>query len=237
MSSNMKGKTLKLKLENLRELEPITKNQEKVFKSYEDGYNLCLSGSAGSGKTFLALYLALEDVLSKDTPYEKVVIIRSVVPTRDIGFLPGNEDEKLDAYAGPYKGIMTELFADGNAWEKLVNQQFVEFTSTSFIRGITISNAIVIVDEMQNLNFHELDSVITRLGEATKLIMCGDYYQSDFDKERDRSGILNFLEIIQRMKYFDHIEFSWEDIVRSGLVREYIMTKEQMVDDGQIQKI
>ena len=237
MSSNMKGKTLKLKLENLRELEPITKNQEKVFKSYEDGYNLCLSGSAGSGKTFLALYLALEDVLNKDTPYDKVVIIRSVVPTRDIGFLPGNEDEKLDAYAGPYKGIMTELFADGNAWEKLVNQQFVEFTSTSFIRGITISNAIVIVDEMQNLNFHELDSVITRLGEATKLIMCGDYYQSDFDKERDRSGILNFLEIIQRMKYFDHIEFSWEDIVRSGLVREYIMTKEQMVDDGQIQKI
>jgi len=237
MSSNMKGKTLKLKLENLRELEPITKNQEKVFKSYEDGYNLCLSGSAGSGKTFLALYLALEDVLNKDTPYDKVVIIRSVVPTRDIGFLPGNEDEKLDAYAGPYKGIMTELFADGNAWEKLVNQQFVEFTSTSFIRGITISNAIVIVDEMQNLNFHELDSVITRLGEATKLIMCGDYYQSDFDKEKDRSGILNFLEIIQRMKYFDHIEFSWEDIVRSGLVREYIMTKEQMVDDGQIQKI
>lgn len=233
----MKGKTLKLKLENLRELEPITKNQEKVFKSYEDGYNLCLSGSAGSGKTFLALYLALEDVLNKDTPYDKVVIIRSVVPTRDIGFLPGNEDEKLDAYAGPYKGIMTELFADGNAWEKLVNQQFVEFTSTSFIRGITISNAIVIVDEMQNLNFHELDSVITRLGEATKLIMCGDYYQSDFDKEKDRSGILNFLEIIQRMKYFDHIEFSWEDIVRSGLVREYIMTKEQMVDDGQIQKI
>ena len=237
MSSNIKGKTLKLKLENLRELEPITKNQERVFKSYEDGYNLCLSGSAGSGKTFLALYLALEDVLNKDTPYDKVVIIRSVVPTRDIGFLPGNEDEKLDAYAGPYKGIMTELFADGNAWEKLVNQQFVEFTSTSFIRGITISNAIVIVDEMQNLNFHELDSVITRLGEATKLIMCGDYYQSDFDKERDRSGILNFLEIIQRMKYFDHIEFSWEDIVRSGLVREYIMTKEQMVDDGQIQKI
>jgi phosphate starvation-inducible PhoH-like protein len=233
----MKGKSLKLKLENLRQLEPITKNQERVFKTYENGYNLCLSGSAGSGKTFLALYLALEDVLSKDTPYERVVIIRSVVPTRDIGFLPGNEDEKLDAYAGPYKGIMTELFADGNAWEKLVNQQYVEFTSTSFIRGITISNAIVIVDEMQNLNFHELDSVITRLGEATKLIMCGDYYQSDFDKERDRSGILSFLEIIQRMKYFDHIEFSWEDIVRSGLVREYIMTKEQMVDDGQIQKI
>lgn len=230
-------KTLKLKLENLRELEPITKNQERVFKSYEEGFNLCLSGSAGSGKTFLALYLALEDVLSKETPYEKVVIIRSVVPTRDIGFLPGNEDEKLDAYAGPYKGITSELFADSQAWEKLGNQSLIEFTSTSFIRGITISNAIVVVDEMQNLNFHELDSVITRLGEGTKLLLCGDYYQSDFDKERDRSGILNFLNIVQNMKYFEHIEFSWEDIVRSGLVREYIMTKEQMVEDGQIQKI
>ena len=230
-------KTLKLKLENLRELEPITKNQERVFKSYEEGFNLCLSGSAGSGKTFLALYLALEDVLSKETPYEKVVIIRSVVPTRDIGFLPGNEDEKLDAYAGPYKGITSELFADSQAWEKLGNQSLIEFTSTSFIRGITISNAIVVVDEMQNLNFHELDSVITRLGEGTKLLLCGDYYQSDFDKERDRSGILNFLNIVQNMKYFDHIEFSWEDIVRSGLVREYIMTKEQMVEDGQVQKI
>jgi predicted ribonuclease YlaK len=176
-------------------------------------------------------------VLSKETPYERVVIIRSVVPTRDIGFLPGNEDEKLDAYAGPYKGITSELFADSQAWEKLGNQSLIEFTSTSFIRGITISNAIVVVDEMQNLNFHELDSVITRLGEGTKLLLCGDYYQSDFDKERDRSGILNFLNIVQNMKYFDHIEFSWEDIVRSGLVREYIMTKEQMVEDGQVQKI
>jgi|AOAMet2_C49A8_35_1029299.scaffolds.fasta_scaffold04617_2 phosphate starvation-inducible PhoH-like protein len=237
-NSNQRNmKTLKLKLENLRELEPITKNQERVFKSYEEGFNLCLSGSAGSGKTFLALYLALEDVLSKETPYERVVIIRSVVPTRDIGFLPGNEDEKLDAYAGPYKGITSELFADSQAWEKLGNQSLIEFTSTSFIRGITISNAIVVVDEMQNLNFHELDSVITRLGEGTKLLLCGDYYQSDFDKERDRSGILNFLNIVQNMKYFDHIEFSWEDIVRSGLVREYIMTKEQMVEDGQVQKI
>ena len=182
-NSNQRNmKTLKLKLENLRELEPITKNQERVFKSYEEGFNLCLSGSAGSGKTFLALYLALEDVLSKETPYERVVIIRYVVPTRDIGFLPGNEDEKLDAYAGPYKGITSELFADSQAWEKLGNQSLIEFTSTSFIRGITISNAIVVVDEMQNLNFHELDSVITRLGEGTKLLLCGDYYQSDFDK-------------------------------------------------------
>ena len=233
----MLNKTLKLKLENLKELEPITKNQEKVFKYYADGYNLCLSGSAGSGKTFLALYLALQDVLDKNTPFDKVVIIRSVVPTREIGFLPGDEEEKLDAYAGPYKGITSELFSDSEAWQKLINQNAVEFMSTSFIRGITISNAIVIVDEMQNLNFHELDSVITRLGECSKLIICGDYYQSDFEKQKDKDGVIHFLKIVQQMKYFEHVEFSWEDIVRSGLVREYIMTKEQLVNSGQIQKI
>jgi phosphate starvation-inducible PhoH-like protein len=233
----MLNKTLKLKLENLKELEPITKNQEKVFKYYADGYNLCLSGSAGSGKTFLALYLALQDVLDKNTPFDKVVIIRSVVPTREIGFLPGDEEEKLDAYAGPYRGITSELFSDSEAWQKLINQNAVEFMSTSFIRGITISNAIVIVDEMQNLNFHELDSVITRLGECSKLIICGDYYQSDFEKQKDKDGVIHFLNIVQRMKYFEHVEFSWEDIVRSGLVREYIMTKEQLVNSGQIQKI
>jgi phosphate starvation-inducible PhoH-like protein len=233
----MLNKTLKLKLENLKELEPITKNQEKVFKYYADGYNLCLSGSAGSGKTFLALYLALQDVLDKNTPFDKVVIIRSVVPTREIGFLPGDEEEKLDAYAGPYRGITSELFSDSEAWQKLINQNAVEFMSTSFIRGITISNAIVVVDEMQNLNFHELDSVITRLGECSKLIICGDYYQSDFEKQKDKDGVIHFLNIVQRMKYFEHVEFSWEDIVRSGLVREYIMTKEQLVNSGQIQKI
>lgn len=233
----MLNKTLKLKLENLKELEPITQNQEKVFKFYSDGYNLCLSGSAGSGKTFLALYFALQDVLDKNTPFDKVVIIRSVVPTREIGFLPGDEEEKLDAYAGPYRGITSELFSDSEAWQKLINQNTVEFMSTSFIRGITISNAIVIVDEMQNLNFHELDSVITRLGECSKLIICGDYYQSDFEKQKDKDGVIHFLKIVQQMKYFEHVEFSWEDIVRSGLVREYIMTKEQLVTSGQIQKI
>ena len=229
--SNSK-QSLKIRLEDLPELEPITNNQKKVFESYGQGNNLCLSGSAGSGKTFLALYLALEDVLDKSTPYEKVIIVRSVVPTRDIGYLPGNEQEKLDAYTGPYRSILTEFFNQNDAWTKLVNQSALEFISTSFIRGITLSNAIVIIDEMQNLNFHELDSVVTRLGQCTKLIMCGDYYQSDFDREKDRNGILTFLDIINQMTHFDHIEFSWEDIVRSGFVREYIMTKEMIDRNG-----
>ncbi|MBT6472535.1 MAG: hypothetical protein HOK52_14890 [Candidatus Marinimicrobia bacterium] len=224
----MNSKSTKIRLENLTSLEPLTENQGKVFRAYNSGMNLSLNGSAGTGKTFIAMYLALEEILDKDTPYDKLVIIRSVVPIRDIGFLPGTEEEKQEVYTAPYRGIVSELIEEPNAWDALVNQGAIEFTSTSFIRGITLTNAIIIVDEMQNLNFHELDSVITRIGENCRFIMCGDYYQSDFSKDKDRDGILKFMSIITNMKYFETVEFTWEDIVRSGLVREYIMTKEHL---------
>lgn len=222
------SKSFKVRLEALKTLSPLTENQKRVFESYKEGYHLVLSGSAGTGKTFLSMYLGLEDVLDRDTHYDKLVIVRSIVPTRDIGFLPGSEEEKKEAYMLPYRGIVNELINDSAGWDKLIQQGSLEFMSTSFIRGTTISNAIIIVDEMQNLNFHELDSVITRVGENCRFIMCGDYYQSDFAKVNDKKGILSFMNILDNMKYFDTIEFGWEDIVRSGLVRDYIMTKEHL---------
>lgn len=224
----------KIKLDDMIEVEPLTPNQVKTFKAYEQNKSLVLAGSAGTGKTFMALSLALEDVLDKETSYDKVVVVRSIVPTRDIGFLPGNEEEKKDAYTGPYRSACAELFEDPEAWDKLRTAHKVEFLSTSFIRGVTIQNAVVVVDEMQNLTFHELDSVITRIGQNCKFIMCGDYYQSDFDKERDRNGILKFLEIIEQLRNFEVIEFTWEDIVRSDFVRDYIMTKEMLEKNGKI---
>ena len=224
----------KIKLDDMIEVEPLTPNQVKAFKAYEENRSLVLAGSAGTGKTFVALSLALEDVLDKETNYDKVVVVRSIVPTRDIGFLPGNEEEKKDAYTGPYRAACSELFEDPEAWDKLKNSNKIEFLSTSFIRGVTIQNAIVIVDEMQNLTFHELDSVVTRIGQNCKFIMCGDYYQSDFEKERDKNGILKFLEIIEQLRNFTVVEFTWEDIVRSDFVRDYIMTKEMLEKDGKI---
>lgn len=223
----------RLRLEHLKVLEPATTSQEKVFKSYKSGLNLCISGSAGTGKTFISLYLALLDVMDKETPYEKVIIVRSAVPTRDMGFLPGSQEEKEAAYTAPYQVIVNDLFDDGDAWNKLTQLKTVEFMTTSYLRGLTFNNTIVIVDESQNCNYHELCSIITRIGNDSKFLMCGDYYQSDFTKNNDKEGINQFIKILSHLTSFDIIEFNFQDIVRSGLVRDFIMTKE-LVDRGKL---
>jgi predicted ribonuclease YlaK len=213
---------------DLIEIDPITKNQELAFDAWDNGYNLVLAGCAGTGKTFLAMYFALEDVLDPDTPYDQLIIVRSMVPTRDMGFLPGSKEEKEEAYTAPYLSICDQLFEDKAAYNKAITQRKVRFESTSFIRGTTWDNAIILVDEMQNLNFHELDSVITRVGEDTKIIFCGDYKQSDFKYNDEKEGVHKFLAIAEQLKKFRTITFDWEDIVRSDFVRDYLMTKEML---------
>jgi predicted ribonuclease YlaK len=217
-----------VKYEDLYSISPETNNQEKAFELWDNGDNLVLAGSAGTGKTFVALYLALESVLERDTPYHKVIIVRSVVPIRDMGFLPGTLEEKKEVFETPYKAICTQLFNDDKAYNKMINNHQIEFTTTSYIRGLTIDNAIVIVDEMQNLNFHELDSVITRVGENCRIIFSGDYYQSDFTRDDEKDGLQRFLRIVEQLKNFGVITFNWHDIVRSDFLRDYIMTKEML---------
>lgn len=229
----MSQKPSKLRIEHLITLEPLTKSQENVFASWKDGFNLVLSGSAGTGKTYISTYLSLLDIMDKNKPEQKLVIVRSAVPTRDMGFLPGTLEEKEDAYKAPYYSILTDLFEDKDAWRKIEVAKQIEFLTTSFIRGITLTDCVVLIDESQNLTYHELCSVITRLGNNCRIILCGDYYQSDFTKSGDRDGLERFTKILENMKLFDHIEFTWEDIVRSGLVRDFIMTKE-LVENGKL---
>lgn len=217
-----------VRLDDLMEYTPITENQKKAFDAYDDGDNLVLAGSAGTGKTFIAMYMALEEMLDPNSFYRRVILIRSAVPTRDIGFLPGTADEKKEMYTLPYKNITTELFNDKGTWGKMITNGQVVFESTSFIRGSTFDDSIIIVDEMQNLSFHELDSVITRVGRNSKIIFCGDYRQSDFRYKDEKEGIFKFLNIVEHMKHFTIVSFGWDDIVRSGMVRDYIMTKEMM---------
>lgn len=209
----------------LRNFEPKTENQEKAFDYYDDDYNLLLHGLAGTGKTFISLYLALNDILNENVVQDKVIIVRSVVPTRDMGFLPGSEKEKSKVYEAPYVNICSELFGRGDAYEVLKGKDSVQFVTTSFVRGITMDNAIVIVDEAQNLTFHELDSIITRMGEGSRIIFSGDFRQSDLRFDDERSGLKQFMRILGNIKEFESIEFEEDDIVRSRLVKSYIISK------------
>ncbi len=230
---NGNGKHLKrVRIDDLLSFCPITTNQEKTFKAFKEGNNLILHGIAGTGKTFMSLYLALEEVLDKSTLVNDIFIVRSIVSTREMGFLPGDEQEKVSIYEAPYRSICRELFNVRDAYDSLKSQSTIKFISTSFIRGITINDSIVIVDECQNLNFHELDSIITRVGRNSRIIFCGDYTQTDLTKENDKKGILRFMEIIKHIKEFNTIEFDIEDIVRSDFLRSYIIAKYKLGING-----
>jgi phosphate starvation-inducible protein PhoH len=213
---------------NLKKIEPLTQNQKNTFEMFHQGKNLLLHGIAGTGKSFISLYLSLDQILSGGSSYKKIVIVRSVVPTRDMGFLPGNTKEKAKVYEAPYTAICTELFGRSDAYEYLKSRNLIEFISTSFIRGITLNDCIVVVDEIANCTLHELDSVITRVGKNCKIVMCGDFRQSDFTREHERSGLIDFMKILQRMKSFGFVDFNENDIVRSSMVKEYIITKHKL---------
>ena len=230
----MMAKQKEITYSQLNEIKPVTDSQKVVFDSWKQGLNQFLFGCAGTGKTFVSLYLALSEVLKNDTPYDKVVMVRSLIPTREIGFLPGDEEDKAALYQVPYSNMMQFMFEQPNeqAFESLYNrikaQGSFYFLSTSFLRGLTFDNTIIIVDECQNLNFHELDTIITRVGQDSKIFFCGDFSQSDLTKMHERNGLMDFLQILQEMEEFNCVEFNIGDIVRSGFVRNYLIQKTKL---------
>ena len=212
--------------EYLINIEPLTDNQKRLFESYQNNKQVVSYGAAGTGKTFITLFNALKDVLDENSVYEKIYIVRSLVATREIGFLPGDYEDKSDIYQVPYKHMVKYMFqmpSDADfemLYGNLKAQDTIKFWSTSFLRGTTLDNAIVIVDEFQNLNFHELDSIMTRVSENSKICFCGDATQTDLQKTNEKNGIVDFIKILRTMPSFDLIEFGIDDIIRSGIVKE-----------------
>ena len=215
-------------------IKAITDNQKQVFLSWKKNKNQFLFGAAGTGKTFISLYLALQDVFNLKKPYDKVVLVRSLIPTREIGFLPGDEEDKSALYQIPYQNMVQFMFQMQNEqqfnslYDKLKGQGSLFFLSTSFLRGLTFDNSIIIVDECQNLNFHELDTIITRVGQDSKIIFCGDFDQTDLIKTNEKNGLHDFLRILEEMDEFNCTEFTIGDIVRSGFVRNYLINKTKL---------
>ena len=230
----MAKKNKEISSSNLLKIKPITESQKTVFETWKKGQNQFLFGCAGTGKTFVSLYLAMQDVLNLQTKYEKVVLVRSLIPTREIGFLPGDEEDKAALYQVPYQNMVQFMFEQPNEqafkmlYDRLKSQGSLYFLSTSFLRGITIDNGIIIVDEAQNLNFHELDTIITRVGQDSKISFCGDFMQSDLTKRNEKDGLHDFVKILEEMDEFNISEFSIGDIVRSGFVRSYLIQKTKL---------
>lgn len=221
---------------NLRlvDVNPITPNHAQFFKNYEGGKSQMLMGYPGTGKTFLALYKAFEEIADAASEYYRIVIVRSAVPTRDVGFLPGTLAEKGEVYELPYKSICTELFGRADAYEILKKHRTIEFITTSFIRGLTLDRAIIICDEFQNMTAHEADSVITRGSDFSKIMFCGDILQRDLSKHSEKN-IESFLRVVKELPDdFDFNYFGEDDIVRGGLVANYIKKKHKIFPDGYI---
>ena len=228
------SKKIEITNSDLVKIEPVTDNQKLVFESYNKGKNQFLYGCAGTGKTFVTLYLAMQEVLRNDTPYDRVVMVRSLIPTREIGFLPGDEEDKAALYQVPYSNMVQFMFKQPNEqafsmlYDRLKTQGSFYFLSTSFLRGLTFDNSIIIVDECQNLNFHELDTIVTRVGQDSKIMFCGDFMQTDLSKVNERNGLHDFLRILEEMEEFNCLEFNIGDIVRSGFVRNYLIQKTKL---------
>jgi len=212
----------------LNSVIPKTLNQEVAFSAFENGKHLLLHGMAGTGKTFISLYLAFSEIFTNYSEYDSVTIVRSAVPSRSVGFLPGKEQEKNQIFEQPYQALCTELFDRGDAYQILKTRDNIRFITTSYVRGMTFRDSIIVIDECQNLSYHELYSIMTRIGDNCRVIFCGDFHQSDLTSDREKEGIHTFMEVVSRMDEFKFVEFGVDDVLRSGVVKSFLLTQEEM---------
>jgi phosphate starvation-inducible protein PhoH len=214
---------------DLKTIQPITDAQSQMFEQYLQGDNVVAYGCPGTGKTLLALYLAMCDILDQRTPYQRLIIVRSAVASRDQGYLKGTLEEKESVFETPYKDIFAFLFGRASTYEDMKKAGLIEFMSTSYVRGLTWDNCIVVVDEIQNCNWHEINSVVTRVGDDSKMVLAGDIKQTDLLKSnKDVCGMGHLLEVVERMDEMSSVQFTSDDIVRSAFVKAWIIATESL---------
>lgn len=215
--------------QDMRVISPLTENQKGLFEDYYQGYDICAFGSAGTGKSFLACYLGISDVLDPRQPARQIIIVRSAVTSRDVGFMPGTLEEKTAYFEMPYRDIFTELFSRSSTYDDMKTAGLVKFMTTSFIRGVTWDNSIVVLDETQNMSWQEIHTVLTRIGDNTRVIICGDIKQNDLNKHsKDQTGMPRLIRTLDHIDNFAKIEFTRDDIVRSDFVKKWIIATEQV---------
>lgn len=221
-------KRKKWSLHDLQPIQPMTDRQHDMFEAFYSGTHVCAYGSAGVGKTYLALYLAMKDVLDKMRDQKRLIIVRTTVQGRQQGYLPGTQEEKEAPFELPYKDIMHDLFGRASTYDDMKEAHLIEFKSTTALRGLTWDDAIIVVDEFQNMTWEELDSVVTRVGTNSRLIICGDVrHQCDLGRH-EVSGAQNALKVMQDMPSFSCVQFTKDDIVRSDFVKQWITTREKL---------
>lgn len=216
---------------DMKVVRPMTANQEIAFNHWYASYerHLALLGSAGTGKSFLAIAMGILDVMDPQTPQKKMIIVRSLAQGRQIGALPGSLEEKQGPTFSIYNTIFADLFGRSDTLANMVLAEVVQLVDTSHIRGATWNNAIVVVDEITSMNDHEVDTVMTRIGEDSRVIICGDQKQSDLvtsANKADKHNYQKFLTTIERMPSIDIVKFTFDDIVRSGFVKDWIIASD-----------
>lgn len=201
-----------------------TENQQKLVKAFDENDLVFATGPAGSGKTFVAIALAVRALKNKET--RKIILSRPAVEAGEkLGFLPGEMKDKLDPYLQPLYDALQDMIPVAKLKEYMENN-VIQIAPLAFMRGRTLNDAIIILDEAQNTTTHQIKMFLTRLGMNAKMIVTGDVTQIDLPPSTT-SGLIQAMRVLKDVKGIGRVQFDKKDIVRHKLVQRIVEAYDQ----------